>query len=259
MKAKCIWTISFVIFTMMFAIVASRNAVADIVGLWLLDDGKGDVAKDSSGRGHDGKITGCKWVDGKIEKALRFEAGNTMEVPHHDDFNVRENMTIELWANIENLPLDHVGIPGKGHDQAVGSFVFHPTKLGAKEFELRFYISIGNAWPATKSAAIPFGEWHHLAGTYDGSELKVYVDGKLAGTAAQKGKINISDGAPLKFAHDFGGRTIVGILDEICFSNVALTEDEIKRSMEGLTMAVKPSDKIATAWGKVKMARGLKG
>ena len=96
MKARCIWTISLVIFTMMFAIVASRNAVADIVGLWLLDEGKGDVAVDSSGRGHDGKITGCKWVDGKIEKALRFEAGNTMEVPHHDDFNVRENMTIQL-------------------------------------------------------------------------------------------------------------------------------------------------------------------
>jgi len=238
---------------MMFAAATSRHTVAAVVGLWLLDDGKGDVAKDSSRRGHDGKITGCKWVDGKFEKGLQFAVGNYMEVPHHDDFNFTDKMTIELWANIEDLPLNHVGIPGKGHDQPVGSFVFHPTKLNAKEFELRFYISVGNAWPAVKSAAIPFGEWHHLAGTYDGAELKVYVDGKLAASAAQKGKINVSDGAPLKFANDFGGRMIVGVLDEIRLSNVPLPEAEIQKSMKGLAASVEPSGKLAAAWGKVKL------
>jgi len=253
MKAKLILAIGLIslVFAMMFAVVASRDAVADTVGLWLLDDGKGDVATESSGKGHHGEITGCEWVDGKFEKGLRFESGNYMEVPSHADFNVTNNLTIELWANIEDLPLDHVGIPGKGHDQPTGSFVFHPTKLDGNNFELRFYISIGGAWPAVSSESIPFGEWHHLAGTYDGAEIKVYVDGELAASSAQEGNINITD-TPLKFANDFGGRMIVGILDEIRFSNVPLTEAEIKKSMNGLAAAIEPSGKLATVWGKVK-------
>lgn len=254
MKTKLILIIGLIslVFAMMFAVATSRDAVAGVVGLWLLDDGKGDVAKDSSGRGHDGEITGCEWVDGKFDKGLRFESGNYMEVPHHDDFNLTNNLTIELWANIEDLPLGHVGIPGKGHDQPTGSFVFHPTKLDGNNFELRFYISIGDAWPGISSAPIPFGEWHHLAGTHDGSETKVYVDGELAVSEAQEGNINITD-TPLKFANDFGGRMLVGILDEIRFSNVVLTEADFERSMDGVAVnAVKSSGKLATVWGKLK-------
>jgi hypothetical protein len=117
--------------------------MADVVGLWLLDEGKGDVAKDSSGRGHDAQIFNGKWTDGKFNKGVQFDATTHMEVPDHKDFHFTDKFSVELWANIEDLPLDHVGIPGKGHDAAVGSFVFHPTKLSAKEFELRFYISQG--------------------------------------------------------------------------------------------------------------------
>jgi len=189
MKGKFVLTIGLVFFVsvMMFAIAASRDAVAGVVGMWLLDDGKGDTAIDSSGGGHDAEIFDGKWVDGMFKKGIEFGATTHMEVPDHKDFHFTDKFTIELWANLEDLPKDHVGIPGKGHDLAVGSFVFHPTKLSAEEFELRFYISIGGAWPAVTASAIPFGEWHHLAGTYDGSELKVYVDGELAASGAQEG------------------------------------------------------------------------
>lgn len=233
--------------------LASINVAADVVGLWLLDDGKGDIAKDSSGRGHDAEIFDGKWIDGKFNQALQFEDGTHMEVPDHKDFHFIDKFSLELWANIENLPKDHVGIPGKGHDEAVGSFVFHPTKLNAKEFELRFYISQGGDWPSIKTGAISFEEWHHLAGTYDGAELRIYVDGELEASQAQKGKINVSEGAPFKFAHDFGGRTIVGILDEIRISDNAQPQDKIRKSMEGLeAAAVKLSGKLATSWSKIK-------
>jgi hypothetical protein len=255
MKAGFASTVCFVFFisVVMFAL-SSIDVAADVVGLWLLDEGKGDIAKDSSGRGHDAEIFDGKWVDGKFNQAIRFENTTHMEVPDHKDFHFTDKFSVELWANLENLPKDHVGIPGKGHDEAVGSFVFHPTKLGAKEFELRFYISQGGNWPSTKTGAIPFGEWHHLAGTYDGSELRIYVDGELEASQAQKGKINVSEGAPFKFAYDCcGDRNLIGILDEIRISDIAQPEDKIKKSMEGLeTAAVKLSGKLATSWGEIK-------
>ncbi len=235
-------------------IFISLSAMSDIVGAWLFEEGKGDVAKDSSGRKHDGVITNCEWDKGVNGKGLRFNATSKMEVPDHEDFHFTDKLSIALWANIEDLPKDHVGIPGKGHDQPIGSFVFHPTKLSPKQYELRFYVSFGNQWPAAKTASpINFGEWHHLAGTFDGKSIVVYVDGKPAGKTEAAGKLNISEGAPLKFTNDCcGGRNLVGVLDEIYILNEVLTEEGIARAKDSLLLSVEPKDKTAISWGMIK-------
>lgn len=56
-----------------------------IEGLWLFDEGKGNVAVDSSGKGLDGKLIGNPtWVDGKFGKALEFDGKAAyVEVPAH--------------------------------------------------------------------------------------------------------------------------------------------------------------------------------
>ena len=47
----------------------------DIVAVWLFDDGSGNILKDFSGNGNDGKLVeGPTWVDGKFGKALKFDS-----------------------------------------------------------------------------------------------------------------------------------------------------------------------------------------
>ena len=244
---------AFTLTTFCIALLA-MPASSELVVLWQFEDGEGDIAGDDSGRGHDGLLNGCTFDEGKFDGGLRFDAGNFMEVPGHKDFNFTDNLTIALWANIENLPMDHVGIPGKGHDLAVGSFVFHPTKLNADEYEIRFYISMGAAWPMAKSSEpIPFLEWHHLAGTYDGSEIRVYVDGGLAGSLKQEGELNLTEDAPFKFANDCcGGRQLVGWLDEIYIYDHVMAEDGIKNIMEGKALSVSPHRSLIAMWGELK-------
>lgn len=235
-------------------IFISAPAISEVVGAWLFEEGKGDVAKDSSGRKHDAVLTNCEWDKGINGKGLRFGPTSKMEVPDHEDFHFTDKLTIALWAKIEDLPKDHVGIPGKGHDQPIGSFVFHPTKLSAKQYELRFYVSFGNQWPQAKTPnPINFGEWHHLAGTFNGKVISVYVDGKLDGKTEAAGKLNISEGAPLKFTNDCcGGRNLVGVLDEIYILNEVLSEEGIARAKDGLLLSVEPRDKTAISWGMIK-------
>ena len=43
------------------------------MGIWLLDEGSGDTAYDSSGNDHHGTINGAQWVDGKFGGALSFD------------------------------------------------------------------------------------------------------------------------------------------------------------------------------------------
>jgi hypothetical protein len=43
-----------------------------LIGIWLFDEGQGNVTKDSSPNKNDGDIKDCKWVGGKFGKALEF-------------------------------------------------------------------------------------------------------------------------------------------------------------------------------------------
>ena len=87
-----------------------------IVGIWLFDEGQGDVTKDSYSNGHDGKILGdLKWVDGKFDGALSFpgKTGSYVSIPHDDSLSLttfivaltrtfgmvcQSNKTLFLWS-----------------------------------------------------------------------------------------------------------------------------------------------------------------
>ena len=60
-----------------FTFTEQSSALIDensIAGIWLLDDGTGKVAVDSSENGNDGELIGDpKWVAGKFGKALEFD------------------------------------------------------------------------------------------------------------------------------------------------------------------------------------------
>ena len=66
--------ISFIIVSLMFA--GQSYAQIDpetVLGIWLLDEGKGDITEDASGNGNDGTLMGApNWVAGKFGKALDF-------------------------------------------------------------------------------------------------------------------------------------------------------------------------------------------
>jgi hypothetical protein len=78
--------ISFIVVSLMF--VGIGNAKIDpknIVGMWLFDEGKGDIAKDSSENGNDGELMNDpKWVDGKKKpsKALEFDGKDDYVIVH---------------------------------------------------------------------------------------------------------------------------------------------------------------------------------
>ena len=65
----------------------------DLAGLWLFDEGSGNVAKDISGNGNDAAVPGnVKWINGKFGKAVQFDGTpNYVTVPHNDIFNFGED------------------------------------------------------------------------------------------------------------------------------------------------------------------------
>ena len=85
--------------TAIFLSIGYAIAQDDVVGMWLFDEGKGDVAKDSSDNGNDGEIVDCQWVEGKFGKALSFNGTSSyVEVPHKPSLSVSDDqISIIAW------------------------------------------------------------------------------------------------------------------------------------------------------------------
>lgn len=95
--------------------------------------------------------------------------------------------------------------------------------------------------------------WHHLAMVYDGSEIRIYLDGELEGEVPRKGDINENDASVWIGKKANENIWLDGTLDELRILNIAITEEQIQKDMEeGITFAVEVTGKLTTTWGRIK-------
>ena len=178
----------------------------DLVGLWLFDEGKGDVVKDSSGMGNDGKAEGGpKWVDGKFGKALEFDGQDDMVVvPDSDSLEFDEDFTLAVWIKTDAKPGSPPSIITKGyHDKSNTRpwYLLYYRPAGTMTMYLRNLNNQNSV--ADGKTAINNGKWHHVIGMKAGNEVKVYIDGKEdasvpLGGKAKYGGMNVSDARRLR-------------------------------------------------------------
>ena len=182
-------------------------------------------AKDLSGNGNDGIIYGAKCVDGKFGKALRFDGvDDYVEVPDSPSLDITDEITIEVWVKGYGFAGDFRQIVGKSPDTVLRHLNFAYDLRVDKAGPLRFSINNGD-WQYVL-ATIEEGKWYHVVGTYDGSEMRLYVNGELKDTKSVSGSI-ITNDAPVSIgrlpAYDYWNGTI----DEVRIYNRALSAEEI--------------------------------
>jgi len=232
--------------------VAFSALLDDNVVLYLpFDEGKGQVAIDQSQFGNDGEIRNAKWAEGKYGSALEFNGKDAeVRVPDNENFDTTE-ITVEVWYN----PGDE-GV-GAGWrviiNKAVGEWYLY-----LQDSQPLFFIN-ADANNAKSPDKIPANEWTHIAGSYDGKEIKIYGNGELKATSKYSVAIGNKDCAlqiGARTPEDCAGNNLYwapdGVrMDEVRISNIVRQEKEIKASMK-VGLLVQPSGKIATTWSKVK-------
>jgi len=227
-----------------------------VIGIWLFDDGKGDIAKDSSENGNDGELMNDpKWVDGKFGKALEFDG--------QDDWvNMGDAEILKPTADVSFVVWYYwVGgnyvLASGGQTSSTGYAITHNPDEGT----IWFGVSTGKKTAGTGYIKGPTKKvWHHLAGCYDDAkgELIVYVDGKEDATAKASGNALENKWPALHIGkpNNVDNYYIQGIIDEVAIFNVALTENDVNTIMDkGLekASAVSTADKLATYWGAIKV------
>jgi hypothetical protein len=252
--------------SLIFAVLTfTGQSIAEIdpqtlAGLWLFDEGQGDVAGDSSGNGLDGEFTGGpKWVDGRFGKALEFDGASYVTIPDH--VNPTAAITISAWVKSAAATWNENGWIVEKRD----AYIIHPN---GGSTNVAFCVVNGapwnqpNSWDTGAVGPDDITEWHMYTCTYDSStgEWKIYIDGEVA-SSLDLDKVELAeDAGPVHIGWDDccgGARFGQGIIDEVAVFNVALGQDDIQAIMNNglgpsVLAAVEPADKLATTWGEMK-------
>ncbi len=241
-----------------FAKVEIKNAAA----IWLFDEGKGDVAKDLTGQGHDGQLKdGPKWADGKYGKALSFDGAKSyVEIPSTDSFALQD-FTVSFFVNPGAQDEAIVTLIDYTHHGTDGRWTVQSEHAMDTKMWYLAYLGSAGAWQYNNAGYAPFTEgiWQHIAFVKTDVKVLTYKDGVLVNTRTNTDpKVKYATPAPLHFGHwSVGaGRFFNGALDEVVIFKGALSADDIKDiATRGLIVAaaVSPSGKLAIAWATIKV------
>ena len=165
---------------------AASAASFPLQAWWPLAEGKGQVIKDWSGRGHDGflgstpgpDVNDPTWVKGVFfGAALRFDGVNDFaQVPDSADLHPQQ-LTVSLWFRGSGSPGPYKYLLARGGDACVSASYGLETDFNGG---LSFYTWDGTQqhFSGLMGPEIWDGKWHHAAGTWDGVTARLFVDGK---------------------------------------------------------------------------------
>ena len=210
--------------------VTATAAAPGLVAAYAFEASSGAAVADSSGNGHHGTGTGGVWTSaGKYGHALKFNGANaTTQVPDHAALDLAAAMTLEAWVYPQSVKSDWRTVVVKERESARSYGLYGGSSRGRSAG----IADIGGAEEtAMSSKSLPLRSWSHLAATYDGSRLRLYVNGVLTDTETAAGSITTGDG-PLRI----GGSPVLdewfnGTIDELRVYNRALGSSEIQTDM----------------------------
>jgi hypothetical protein len=211
------------------------------VALWSFDEGTGTIVSDTSGNGNNGALYNMDgstcWVDGKPGKALMFNGiDDYVSIPDSDTLHQTSAITVAFWikAASEQPSSDLFTVIEKSHSNIDYSGWYFQSQYDKKGVSFGF--GNGSDWNNGTGSDVVLADdvWHFVTGTYDGTQVKFYIDGNLESSKITTGQI-ATNNRPINIGHwGAGERYFKGIIDEVRIYNRALSDAEIQALYEYL-------------------------
>jgi chitodextrinase len=209
------------------ATATTQAAISGLVAAYSFDEGSGTTVTDLSGNGNTGTLTNTTWTSAaKYGNALVFDgASSRVTINDSVSLHLTTGMTVEAWANPSNVSASWRDVIYKGNDNY---FLEGTSDTGAPGGGA----TLGSVDAVTRgSTPLTLNSWSHLALTYDGTTLRLYVNGVQVSSVAQTGTIATSTN-PLQIGGDnLFGQFFTGTIDEVRVYNTALNQSQIQADM----------------------------
>lgn len=197
----------------------------ELIASWKLDEGSGTTISDATGN-YPGTAVNTVWVDGVIGKALDFNGSNSnITISNQAGLNPDQQITIMAWVNTRENKTTKIAQKGDwdGHGLGQGKWDGFNGHIRCTD-QLTHSVNWGNGLPV-------YNQWYHLAMTYDGATLRLYVNGQLANERYIGQQLHVN-GRPFSIGSDNNAQKhFNGMIDEVMFFGKALQPIEIQSLM----------------------------
>lgn len=202
---------------------------ADPISWW---PGNGN-ASDVVGGNHGTLYNGTTYATGIFGQGFSFHDGikgdgDSIYTPAQGLDNLQE-LTIEAWVKLNSLPNKIQRFVSLMHERAV---LRHDGENSPGQ--LHFYMRLGASFDACThlrvDGVLNTGYFHHVAGTYDGHYMRLYLDGIQVAYRTIAGPISVGCGPGVALSSF--DEPLDGVLDEVKIYNRALSAAEIRRIYE---------------------------
>lgn len=199
---------------------------AGLVGWWAFDESNDmPVTLDYSGNGHGAELDLATRAEGKDGNALVCNGGSA-SVPPFDALSMTSAMTVACWVKTT--------VAAQKNQWFVNRVLAGGTdsgfRLGVLGGRPCFQVPVTVFSHAlTAAAPLATNQWTHVAGTFDGENMRIYVDGVGCGSLPRPGPIK-----PNRFPLCLGNYDrrhkayFDGLLDEVKIYDRALSAEEIR-------------------------------
>ena len=196
---------------------------ASLVAWWPGNGNTIDMVGDNNGRLGNGATFG----PGKVEKAFSFDGLDDF-VALETQLGISTALTISAWVNFDGVDF--------GKFQTIFNnnqfFLRKDSRSEGNRLSIFVKLTDGTVEPRASSRTVPTsGTWNHVAGTWDGTQLRIYVNGILEGSSTRRGALTSRTvEARIGRGQQLGteGNPFSGLIDEVEIFDRALSADVIK-------------------------------
>jgi Concanavalin A-like lectin/glucanases superfamily/Domain of unknown function (DUF1929)/Bacterial Ig domain/Kelch motif len=220
----------FSIFIFLISPVSAAAQTPGLVAAYGFNETSGTTVSDVSGNNNNGTLGSgvTRTTQGKFGGALVFNGSSMATIPDAASLDLTTGMTLEAWvfptvnannwstAIMKEQPGDLVYTLYAGSPGNQPAVVFNTSTSSSSQQ--------GFVGPS----ALPLNTWSHLAATYSGSTLSLYVNGALVASQAFTGSIITSTSALRIGGNGVWNEYFTGRIDEVRIYNRALTLAEIQ-------------------------------
>jgi len=221
-------------------VIARVQQLPAPVAYWKFDETQGDAVIDENGQ-LSGVATGHSRVSGINGKALELDGvTGHVRIQNSAALNpVNDKISFAFW-----FKMNAVGTSG--------TFLFHNTKYILKidaQGRLTFALYV----PTYKDVVMAYADrildtdWHQMVAVYDGSTLKLYLDGNLKASKEVSGNLNPSN-APIFIGNQNTINFFKGQLDEMQIFASALSVAEVNALYVNSRNPGNGAEKLISNW-----------
>ncbi len=217
--------------TQTIAVSAASASTGGLVAAYNFNEGSGNTVVDASGNGNDGTISGAtRTTSGKFGGALSFDGiSNWVTVNDSASLDLTNGMTLEAWVYPTATMSGWQAVINKEQPGGFGAAYYLSANSDLNQPEVAVYTT---DWHKLYGGpALSANQWVHLVGTYDGSTMKLYVNGSQVSSQPQTGGIDVTSGVLRIGGNSYWGEFFKGRIDEIRIYNRALSASEIQTDM----------------------------